>query len=144
MTVDRDKVRQKLEFIRDALEHLGTIRSRGREAFDADPILRAATLRFLQTALEALFDAAHHIVAREQVGLPKTYRETVDHLGKLDLVDAALLDNLRKMAGFRNRLVHLYTTIDNAEVWHIVTGRLDDFENIAAAIADRYMTDLDD
>lgn len=139
MTVDLDKVRQKLDYIREALEHLRSIRDQGEDRFFEDAILRAAALRFLQTALEALFDSAHHLVAREQVGLPQTYRETVDCLAELDLLSADDLDTLRRMAGFRNRVVHVYLEVDPREVWRILEEHLGDFERFREAVARRYL-----
>lgn len=47
--VDRDKLRQKIQYIRDSVRRLEEIRARGEEAFLADPILQAAATRFLQT-----------------------------------------------------------------------------------------------
>ena len=45
--------------------------------------------------------------------------------------DAALL---RKMAKYRNRMVHFYDEITPPKLHGIVTGHLDDFAKIIAAI----------
>lgn len=41
-------------------------------------------------------------------------------LGRLSIADAALaerIDELPRIVGFRNRIIHGYDTIDNATVW---------------------------
>ena len=73
--VDPDKLRQKLQYIRDSVRHLAKLREQGEERFLSDEIHQAAATRYLQVGIEAMIDAAHHILAREGLGLPKTYRQ---------------------------------------------------------------------
>ena len=44
---DPDKIRQKVQFLRDALRQLDGIRERGEAELRADPILQAAAIRYL-------------------------------------------------------------------------------------------------
>lgn len=37
---------------------------------------------------------------------------------------AARIDDLRRIEGFRNRIIHGYDTLDDATVWGVVEGRL--------------------
>ena len=135
---DLDKLRDKIQFIRTQVDSLETARRRGREAFLQDGTLQTATIRWIQVAVEAMLDAANHIVAREGLGVPRTYRESMQLL-----VDARILPHDRagvfeKMVGFRNRAVHIYDEINPDEVWTIIATELDDFEAFVRAIVTKY------
>lgn len=139
MTIDADKLRTKLQFVREAVRRLEEIRSRGREAFLADPILQGAAERNLQVGIEAMLDMANHIIAREGFAVPKTYREAIDTLVQEKILPASHQENFRRMASFRNRAVHLYDQIDPSEVYAILEGHLGDFATFLRAVTRRYL-----
>lgn len=136
--IDRDKTRQKLHFIRDGVRRLEEIRARGREEFLEEPILLHASERCLQTAIEAMIEIAQHVVAREGLGLPKTYREAMDLLVQAGILPAEQRETFARMVKFRNRVVHLYDEIDPEEVFSILEDHLSDFESFTSAIVRRY------
>lgn len=140
MTVDTDKIRTKLQFVREALRRLAEIRSRGREAFLADPILQGAAERNLQVGIEAMLDTANHIIAREGFAVPRTYREAMETLVREKILPASHREDFLRMTSFRNRAVHLYDQIDPGEVYAILEGHLGDFEAFLGAVARRYLT----
>lgn len=136
--VDPDKLRQKIQYIRDAVRRLEEIRDRGREAFLADSIIQAAATRYLQTGIEAMLDAAHHIVAREGLGLPQTYRAAIDLLIRHGILPQDKAETFRRMVKFRNRAVHLYDEIDPGEIYSILEHHLTDFEDFVEMLVKRY------
>lgn len=140
MTVDSGKLRTKIDFIREAVRRLEEIRARGREGFLTDPILQPAAERNLQVAIEAILDTASHILAREGLGVPKTYREAMEILLRAGILPASHRESFLKMSSFRNRLVHIYDEIDPAEVFSILENHLDDFETFIRAITRRYFS----
>jgi uncharacterized protein YutE (UPF0331/DUF86 family) len=140
MTIDTDKIRIKVQFVREAVRRLEDIRSRGREAVLADPILQGAAERNLQVGIEAILDTANHIIAREGFTVPKTYREAMETLVQEKILPASQRENFVRMASFRNRAVHLYDQIDPGEVYDILEGHLGDFETFLRAITERYLT----
>lgn len=77
---DRDVLRQKIQFVRDTLRMLRELREEPREEFLEDWKSQAAATRSLQVGIEAILDAAHHIIAREGLGLPKTYQDAIEIL----------------------------------------------------------------
>jgi uncharacterized protein YutE (UPF0331/DUF86 family) len=139
MTIDPEKIRAKLQFIRKAIRRLEDIRSHGREAFLADPILQGAAERNLQVGIEAMLDIANHIIAREGFAVPKTYREAMETLVQEKILPASHQENFQRMASFRNRAVHLYDQIDPDEVYVILEGHLDDFTTFLRAVTRRYL-----
>lgn len=137
--VDRDKLRHHLQYVRERVRRLHDIRSRGREAFLADATLQAATIRYLQTGIEAMVDAANHLIAREGLGVPRTYRDSIGILVEHSILPANKKDAFEAMVRFRNRAVHLYDEIDPAEVFAILERDLGDFDAFIEAVATRYM-----
>lgn len=136
---DPAKLRHQIQFVRDTLRRLGEIRARGPEAFLSDHILQAAAVRGLQIGVEAVLDAANHIIAREGLGLPRTYQESIDLLIRHGVLPRDRADAFAVMVRFRNRAVHLYDEIDPAEILRILDGHLGDFEAFIAAIVERYL-----
>ena len=139
MSPDREKIRQKVQFIRDALRLLDQIREGGQEAFSQDAIAQAAAVRGLQVAIEAILDAANHIIAREGLGLPKTYRESVELLARHGILPQDRLPAFVRMVGFRNRAVHLYDEIEPDQVFRILEQDLGDFEIFIGVMVARYL-----
>jgi uncharacterized protein YutE (UPF0331/DUF86 family) len=140
MTVDRDKLRTKLQFLRDSLRRLEDIRSQGREAFLAERILQAAAERNLQVGIEAILDTASHIIAREGLAVPQTYRGAMETLLREGILPKSHRESFLQMTSFRNRLVHLYEELDPGEIFAILERGLGDFETFIRAITQRYFS----
>lgn len=138
---DPDKLRDKIQFIRDTLTQLEEIRGEGREAFLADRLPQYAAVRCIQIAVEAVLDSANHIIAREGLGLPRTYAGSVGLLVQAGILPAEKQDDFERMIRFRNRAVHLYGEIDPGEVFTIMERNLGDFELFIRAITRRYFLD---
>jgi uncharacterized protein YutE (UPF0331/DUF86 family) len=137
--VDTEKVRQHVQFVRGTLPKLRQLRDEGREAFVAGSINEAAAVRLLHTAIEALIDVANHVIAREGLGIPRSYADTIEILVKADVLPGERKGTFLQMVRFRNRAVHLYDEIDPAEVYAILENDLDDFEAFLAPIVARYL-----
>jgi|ERR1051325_9473726 uncharacterized protein YutE (UPF0331/DUF86 family) len=137
--VDPDKVRQLVQHVRGSLPKLRQLRDQGREAFTSGSINEAAALHLLQTAVSALIDIANHVIAREGLGIPRQYADTVNILTDAKILPTERKETFLKMVRFRNRAVHLYDEIDPGEVFAILENDLDDFEAFLAPIIDRYL-----
>ena len=82
-------------------------------------------------------DVASHIVSDEKLGEPATNSQLFELLGQAGWLQPALSDRLRRMAGFRNVLVHGYTVVDPAIVRNVVENQLGDLLDFVAAIRGR-------
>jgi len=71
--VEPDRLRPKIDHVRERLRRLRAVRDRGRETFLDDELLQDAAVRNLQTAIEAVLHMANHIVARGGLGIPDRY-----------------------------------------------------------------------
>jgi len=137
--VDSEKLRHHLDHARRSLERLQRVRDEGEEAFLADEMVQDATVRMLQVAIEALLDSGHHVIAREGLGIPRQYADTVKLLIEADILPREHQESFLRMVKFRNRAVHLYDEIDSPEVFDILQHHLSDIELFIGAIAGRYL-----
>lgn len=139
--VDKEKLRQKIHFIRHELKKLEEIKQLTYEKFVKEPLFFDASLRMLQVAIEAMIDICSHIVAREAFGIPKNYRDGFKTLTDHKMLEAEMLDTYIKMTKFRNRIVHIYDKVKTEEVYEIIQEHLPDFERFIASIVKAYFQD---
>lgn len=132
---DADLVAKKLAVVATTcrelreLARLDRIRSDVRE--------RRFVEHTLQVAIQAALDVASHVVSDERRGEPRTNRDLFGLLARRGLLPAELADQLSRMAGFRNVLVHGYQDVDLAVVRDILANRLDDLLAFVRAIRAR-------
>lgn len=139
MTVDLEKVRQKLHYIRSETRELERFRGMEDESFVRHPYYAAAATRMLQVAIEAMLDLCAHIIAREGWGLPKSYREIVLVAAQHGLIPGERKEDFLQMARFRNRVVHLYDQVEDVEVLRFIREHLDDFRPFVANVVGKYL-----
>jgi uncharacterized protein YutE (UPF0331/DUF86 family) len=135
------------ERIKDHLQHLNMyylqlvdLRKMEREAVVRDAIIRGATERFLQLAIESCLNIGNRIISLNQLEhplkAPQTYADIFLRLEELRVIDRELTQRLVTMAKFRNRLVHLYWEIDADKVFDIIRDNLDDFKSFEMRIVE--------
>jgi uncharacterized protein YutE (UPF0331/DUF86 family) len=91
----------------------------------------------LQIAIQAALDVAAHIVADEHLGEARTNRELFDLLERHGWIPGELATELRRMAGFRNVLVHGYGDVDLDIVEEIVRHHVGDLLRFAQVVRGR-------
>ncbi|MDN5348331.1 MAG: hypothetical protein PWP65_1895 [Clostridia bacterium] len=143
MTVDREKIRQKLQFMRTELRELERFRNMDITEFKSEGLYEAAATRMLQVTIEALLDICAHVIAREGWGLPKTYGEAVEIAARHGLIPSEMKDTYMAMVRFRNRVVHLYDEVDAAAVLDIIHNHLGDFHPFIARVVQKYLSQAD-
>ncbi|MGC9023237.1 MAG: type VII toxin-antitoxin system HepT family RNase toxin [Chloroflexia bacterium] len=134
--VDPDRLAEILSRLRGYLEKLYILAGIPRDAFLEDFAKVAGAKYLLQVAIECCLDIAHHIVADEGYRPPADYYDTFLVLAENGIVPETFLPTLRKMVGFRNRLVHLYWEVDEATVYRILQENLGDFAAYMGYILD--------
>jgi len=138
LAVDKDKLRQKLQFMREELTHLRHFQDMDYEEFSREVINEHAATRMLQVLIEAMLDLCAHLVAREGWGLPKSYTDLVTLATKHDLIPQEMKETYQAMVHFRNRVVHLYDDVDKREIYDIIQNRLPDFQPFMQKVIERY------
>jgi uncharacterized protein YutE (UPF0331/DUF86 family) len=83
---------------------------------------------YLRRALEGVFNIGSHILARLPGGRATEYKDIALKLGELGIIDKEFAKNqLKNMAGYRNRLTHFYADITPEEIHNILQNNLNDF-----------------
>lgn len=80
-------------------------------------------------SIQIIIDLACHIVAEKNLGTPKNYSECISLLISNDFLKKDLGNNLIKMVGLRNLLVHEYGIIDVNKLFEYLNylGDISDF-----------------
>jgi uncharacterized protein YutE (UPF0331/DUF86 family) len=136
--VDSAKLRSHVDYVRSNVRKLEQLRKSGRTQFLEDDMAQAAAARWLQTTIEAVIDMGNHIVAREGLGVPRAYSETMEIMLREGVLPDDRRDAFLAMVRFRNRVVHLYDEVHPDDIWTIIEHDLGDFDVFIAAIATRY------
>ena len=61
--INQDKIRDKIQIIRDNMAKLKIIKSKSLNEFLESPFLADAAIRILQVSIEAMLDISHHLVS---------------------------------------------------------------------------------
>ncbi len=90
---------------------------------------------YLRRALEGTLNIGSHILSRVPGGRITEYKQIAIRLGELNIVDRTFAENnLKAMAGYRNRLTHFYADITVEEVYTILTKNLEDIPRFLSYI----------
>lgn len=109
--VDQDLIQEKIANIQSCLKRIQD-KTQGKTQSLQDLDTQDIFVLNLQRAMQSTIDLASHVVADENLGLPKTLRENFELLEKNKIIDAKLAEEMKKMVSFRNIAVHDYQSID--------------------------------
>lgn len=132
--IDKNKIIDKLNVIYSSLSKLKNLSTLSEEDFLSDFKYYDSAKYNLIQCIEAIIDISNHIIARKKLGNPKTYSETFEILGKNNIIPENYVKNYKKMAKFRNLLVHFYAEVKDTEVYKILKENLEDIEQFTKII----------
>ena len=127
--MNKQDVQINFDTIDDNLEKLNTLGCLSRDEFMADFRNLDATVRRLQTSIEALVDISRYVI--RSLGLPSAdaYRQVPVVLADAGYFDQTATPIYDKIVRFRNLVVHHYYRVDPEEVYQILTENLSDLQN---------------
>ncbi len=126
--IDKKKILDKLQVIQDTLSKLVILSELSEDEFIEDFKNYDSAKYNLVKVIEAIIDISNHIIARRKLGIPKTFSDTFEILGKSGLISKDEAETYKRMARFRNRLVHFYQEVNDREVYKILKNNLLDIE----------------
>lgn len=109
-----------------ALDRLEDLKRLPEAEFTLDPHKMGSAKYSLIVAIEGAVDLCNHIIAKNSFRTPEDYADTFRVMEEKGAFDAQFTQTLMQMVRFRNRLVHIYWDIDNAELYRILQTKLDD------------------
>lgn len=139
--INKTLITERLILIDGYLKELRELALLDRDTFRNDKKNGAAAESFLRRSLEAIFDIGRHILANTgKIDLSAEYKAIARGLSDLKVIDLNLSQKLVQMAGYRNRLVHMYHIINDEELYDIITTDLGDVASFIAAVK-KYLAD---
>ncbi len=88
----------------------------------------------LRRALEALLDLGRHILAKGFAVGVSEFKDIAIKLEEQKILSHELAQKYKLIAGYRNRLVHVYHDVNANELFEICNTELHDFDEITMAI----------
>lgn len=135
MVADIETVKSQISLIRSYLKDLKVLSQIELADFKNNRERQLAVMHALQLAIEGCLNIGAHIISADELGAPKDYTDIYELLAKADVINADFADKMKKMARFRNRLVHLYWDIDLKQLYNILKNNLTDFDEYLKAIS---------
>ena len=126
--IDSKVIAQRAFWISQMRDSLKDLRIDDKAAFLADRHKIAAAESYLRRALEALFDIGRHILAKRFAYPATEYKEIAKGLSEKKVLAENEAELMRRMAGYRNRMVHFYHEITPAELHEICLYHLDEIK----------------
>ena len=93
--------------------------------FAEDHLTQDAVAINIQRACEQAIDLANYTIKTQRYGLPKESRESFRLLAENHIIPTELAENLAKMVGFRNTLVHEYQQLDIGIMTDVIENHIE-------------------
>jgi len=132
---DQKKMVKLVSELRKSVARLTDIAKLPQDEFLNDPDKIGSTKYHFIVAIESSIDMCNHIISRNGYRVPEDYGDTFRVMGEVGALDTDFSDDLRNMAKFRNRLVHLYWEVDDQQLYEILQNRLVDFKKFLDSLA---------
>lgn len=139
MSVDKEKTAKRISEIQIAMDRLKQYASMNVKTFIKDDEKVAAAKYHLLTVIEGCISICTHISTKEIHKIPEGYGACFKLLADNNIIDSDLGNNLSKMAGFRNLLIHQYWNIDDQKVHQFIVSGLDDIKTYIKLVGDKYL-----
>jgi len=135
MTLDIKKIKFLISEIKESIADIRKFIAVSQEEFWKDKRNILAVEHLLLRAIEATANICSHIAAKKLQKGVETPAECFELLEKEKLINKELSTDLRKMARFRNILVHRYWEVDEKKVYQYANENLVDFEKFIEIIS---------
>ena len=132
---DQDKMAKLVSELRTSVKRLRNLSELPQKDFVADPDKIGSAKYHFIVAIESCIDMSNHVIARNGFRVPEDYGDTFRVLAEAGVFENGFSQELRNMAKFRNRLVHLYWEVDDNQVYEIMRSRLDDFKKFLYSLS---------
>lgn len=129
MEIDIEKIKQRFSEINEAISSARELVKLNDEEFWARKENIAAVKYYLLQAIEAVGGICVHIAAKKFNKGVSAFGECFEIMEKEEVLKEELADKLRKMAKFRNKLIHRYWEIEDKNILEYARKDLGDFED---------------
>jgi uncharacterized protein YutE (UPF0331/DUF86 family) len=123
-----EMISDRVAIINKAVSRLEKMRELALKDFLQDEDNLAIAEHNVRIALEGIFDIGRHIVVKSGMGKPEDYRQILVILSQNKIIPIDFFEKIKGIAGYRNRLFHLYNEVTGEELYEIVKNKLDDIK----------------
>jgi len=120
-------IEAKLRTIEEKLSEIENWQIISCQQLQLNSMLRNATERALQVAIESIIDICEHILALEGIPAPDTSANVIKRIIEMEIITNS--PEYTEMIRFRNFIVHRYERIDLEIIYTIVSKKLPVFRN---------------
>lgn len=106
--------------------------------FPQDFSRQDAAILNITRACEQAIDLANVVIKIRKLGIPNESRESFALIAKAGLISEGLSENLQRMVGFRNIVIHQYQDIEVAVIQAVVESGLDDLLLFTDAVIEQF------
>jgi uncharacterized protein YutE (UPF0331/DUF86 family) len=135
MSLNEGLIQKRCQAIEDSLKRLEKIKKLDKDEFLKNRDLQDIASYRLLVAIESALSLCYHVSAKKLKKAPGDYVECFIILADGEIIPRDLSEKLKKMARFRNILVHMYWKIEYEVVFDILQENLDDLRQFSNAIA---------
>lgn len=126
--INANKIRNLIADIQNNIKELSYFASMSPDKFVSDSKNYGLAEHYLRRSLEGILTIGTHILSRLPVKT-KDYQEIILGLAKNGIVPEDFAQKNKKLAGYRNRLVHMYWEISKEEIHNVIQQHLKDLDD---------------
>ncbi len=126
--LDQESIQSKIARIQRNISELKKLAKLTYKKYVGDIRNTSMAERLLHVTIEAMLDIGSHIIAEESLGEPLEYRDVFKLLTRAKILPPTKEEAFIRMAGLRNRIVHLYDDIDHKLLHKALKQELSDFD----------------
>lgn len=134
MEIDKEKIKQRFSEINEAISGAKELAKLSDKEFWSRKENIAAIKYYLLQAIEAVGGVCVHIAAKKFNKGVSAFGECFEVMEKEGALEKSLADKLRKMAKFRNKLIHRYWEIEDKNILEYARKDIGDFEDFIRAV----------
>ena len=135
ISLNQEVLRARMAYIEDSLSSLERFKGISYEQFHSTSDHFRIAFYDLHRALEAVLDIGSHILSRIPGARPSSYKDIPRLLEKHKMIPPDFAVNqLTKMAGYRNRMVPFYGEITENDIYNIIQQELQDLHTFCTYV----------
>lgn len=136
MDINLEKLTKRISEIKENREKIKKYASIPDSEFWKDERNLLAIKHLLLQSIEACGSICSHVLAKKFFKSPSSFPECFETLYNSKVINKELSVKLRKMARFRNILVHRYWEIEDKKILEYARNNLEDFDQYLKSIID--------
>lgn len=137
--VDHDIITEKMKLLAEYISDLEEKRNVSLQDFISNKMVRRYIERTFHLAIECCLDVGSHIISSERLREPEDNKDIFVVLVENNFLPASDLADLKKMAQFRNLIVHSYAKIDPEILYGILQSNIKHLRKFGKTIKEKIL-----